>query len=87
MRGTDDVSGTFFFSYVDLEKDVPSKHPLRLIRLIVNDVVVSLDVEFDTRYTDFGRPSIAPERLIQGEPNSDPVLDPVRAAAGGVDEL
>ena len=38
---------------------------MRLIRLIVNDVVVSLDVEFDTRYTDFGLPSNAPERLIR----------------------
>ena len=38
---------------------------MRLIHLIVNDVVVSLDVEFDTCYTDFGRPSNAPERLIR----------------------
>ncbi len=64
MRGTDDASGTLF-SYVDLEKRVPSKHPLRLIRRIVNDALASLDAEFDTRYTDFGRPSIAPERLIR----------------------
>jgi hypothetical protein len=47
MRGTDDASGTLF-SYVDLEKRVPSKHPLRLIRRIVNDALASLDAEFDT---------------------------------------
>ncbi len=64
MRGTDDASGTLF-SYVDLEKRVPSKHPLRLIRRIVNDALASLDAEFDTRYTEIGRPSIAPERLIR----------------------
>ena len=65
LNGQCERDALFFFSYVDLEKRVPSKHPLLLIRLIVNDVVVSLDVEFDTCYTDFGRPSNAPERLIR----------------------
>ncbi|MEQ5872785.1 IS5 family transposase [Sagittula sp. NFXS13] len=54
MRGTDEASGSLF-SYVDLEERVPAGHPLREIRQIVNDVL----------YTDFGRPSIAPERLIR----------------------
>ena len=36
-----------------------------LIRRIVNDALASLDAEFDALYTDFGRPSIAPERLIR----------------------
>jgi hypothetical protein len=31
MRGTDARSGELF-SYVDLEKRVPAKHPLRLVR-------------------------------------------------------
>ncbi|WP_370160412.1 IS5 family transposase, partial [Limimaricola soesokkakensis] len=64
MRGTDEASGSLF-SYVDLEERVPERHPLRLIRRIVNDALASLDAELDALYTDFGRPSIAPERLIR----------------------
>ena len=64
MRGTDEAAGSLF-SYVDLEERVPARHPLRLIRRIVNDALASLDAEFDALYTDFGRPSIAPERLIR----------------------
>lgn len=64
MRGTDEASGSLF-SYVDLEERVPAGHPLRKIRKIVNDPLASLDSEFDALYTDFGRPSIAPERLIR----------------------
>ena len=64
MRGTDEASGSLF-SYVDLEERVPAGHPLRKIRQIVNDALASLDTDFDALYTDFGRPSIAPERLIR----------------------
>jgi transposase len=64
MRGTDKTSGSLF-SYVDLEERIPAVHPLRKIRQIVNDALMSLDAEFEALYTDFGRPSIAPERLIR----------------------
>ncbi len=64
VRGTDEAAGSLF-SYVDLEERVPARHPLRLIRRIVNDALASLNAEFDALYTDFGRPSIAPERLIR----------------------
>ncbi|MBS1302525.1 IS5 family transposase [Loktanella sp. SALINAS62] len=64
MRGTDEASGSLF-SYVDLGERVPAGHPLRKIRQIVNDALASLDAEFNALYTDFGRPSIAPERLIR----------------------
>ena len=64
MRGTDEASGSLF-SYVELEERVPEGNPLRKIRQIVNDALSSLDANFDALYTDFGRPSIAPERLIR----------------------
>jgi transposase len=64
MRGTDEKSGSLF-SYVDLEGRIPAKHPLRKIRQVVNDALASLDAEFEVLYVDFGRPSIAPERLIR----------------------
>jgi len=64
MRGTDEASGALF-SYVDLEERVPASHPLRKIRKIVNHALAGLDADFAALYTDFGRPSIAPERLIR----------------------
>ena len=64
MRGTDETSGSLF-SYVDLEERIPARHPLRKIRQVVNDALSSLDAEFEALYTDFGRPSIPPERLIR----------------------
>jgi transposase len=64
MRGSDEKIGSLF-SYVDLEDRIPAKHPLRLIRRIVNDALAVLDGEFASLYSDEGRPSIAPERLIR----------------------
>ncbi|OJH43082.1 transposase, partial [Paracoccus sp. SM22M-07] len=64
MRGTDETSGSLF-SYIDLKERIPAKHPLRKIRQVVNDALASLDGEFVPLYVDFGRPSIAPERLIR----------------------
>ena len=64
MRGTDEASGSLF-SYVDLEARIPVRHPLRKIRQVVNDALASQDGEFEALYTDCGRPSIPPERLIR----------------------
>lgn len=64
MRGEDSSSGNLF-SYVDLESRVPAKHPLRLIRTVVNEVLGSLSGEFERLYSSTGRPSIAPERLLR----------------------
>ncbi|MGS4948299.1 IS5 family transposase [Meridianimarinicoccus sp. RP-17] len=64
MRGVDETSGSLF-SYVDLEKRIPARHPLRKIRQVVNDALASLDADFKALYIDFGRPSIPPERLIR----------------------
>ncbi|PTR05280.1 transposase, partial [Cereibacter azotoformans] len=64
MRGTDETSGSLF-SYVDLEERIPARHPLRKIRRVVNDALVSMNAEFDRLYASDGRPSIAPERLLR----------------------
>jgi len=64
MRGEDRSSGSLF-SYVDLESRVPADHPLRLIRGIVNEVLVSLSAEFEGLYSHIGRPGIAPEKLLR----------------------
>lgn len=64
MRGQDQSSGSLF-SYVDLERRVPAKHPLRLIREVVNEVLTAMSAEFEKAYSSMGRPSIPPERLLR----------------------
>src|SRR4030081_2062251 len=64
MRGSDVRSGELF-SYVDLEKRVPAKHPLRLVRVVVNEVLSRRDGDFSRAFAIGGRPSIAPERLLR----------------------
>ena len=59
MRGSDRTTGSLF-SYVDVEARVPVQHPLRLIRRIVNEVLVSLDAESAALYEPTGRDSIPP---------------------------
>ena len=64
MRGEDRLSGSLY-SYVDLESRVPARHPLRLVRAIVNEVLASLSGEFERLYSPTGRPSIPPEKLLR----------------------
>jgi transposase len=64
VRGGDNRSGELF-SYVDLEARVRRDHPLRAIRLIVNEALVALEREFAALYSPMGRPSIAPEKLLR----------------------
>ena len=64
MRGTDRTSGSLF-SHFDLEERIPARHPLRKVHQVVNDALASLDGEFAALCADFGRFSIAPERLIR----------------------
>jgi transposase len=64
MRGSDERNESLF-SYVSLEARVPARHPLRLIREIVNAALSRLDGAFAGLYAAEGRPSIAPERLLR----------------------
>ena len=48
MRGSDETAGSLF-SYGDPEKRVRRDHPLRVIRGIVNETLITLLPEFDAR--------------------------------------
>ena len=63
MRGSDTRTGELF-SYVDLEKRVPAKHPLRQVRELVRAVLKDLSPSFGKLYSSAGRPSIPPEQLL-----------------------
>lgn len=64
MRG-EDAQQEAMFSYVSPEKRVPSEHPLRAIRAMVDQVLQAMSPRFAKLYSDVGRPSIAPERLLR----------------------
>ena len=64
MRGADRQTGKLF-SYVSPESLVPSDHPLRAIRLLVNAALERLSPAFSRIYADSGRPSIPPEKLLR----------------------
>jgi transposase len=64
MRG-DDQQQDGVFSYVSLEQRVPSSHPLRKIRQLVDEALAELSGRFDELYATTGRPSIAPEKLLR----------------------
>jgi len=53
------------FSYLSPEKRVPTCHPLRPIREMVDRALQALSPAFEKMYSAFGRPSIAPEKLLR----------------------
>src|SRR5271155_5391326 len=64
MRGKD-TQQSAMFSYVSPEERVPSDHPLRPIRTMVDVVLKGLSRSFGRLYIDWGRPSIPPEKLLR----------------------
>lgn len=64
MRGEDSKQEAIF-SYVSPEQRVPADHPLRPIRAMVDGILKEMSPQFAKRYSDVGRPSIAPERLLR----------------------
>lgn len=53
------------FSYFSPEERVPKSHPLRTIKHYADQTLTSLRTTFETMYSDTGRPSIPPERLLK----------------------
>ncbi len=64
MRGSDGMQESLF-TVAKLEDFVPSDHPLRPIRLLVNEALGRLNGLFNLIYADGGRASIAPEKLLR----------------------
>ncbi len=64
MRGNDGKQNELF-SYVSLEARVPRDHPLRKMREMVDEALEGLGPDFEQMYSQMGRPSIPPERLLR----------------------
>jgi transposase len=66
MRGEVDPQSRMF-SYFSPESRVPLDHPLRSIKAHTDRVLSELSEQFDALYSEIGRPSIPPERLLKGQ--------------------
>ena len=64
MRGSEERTDQLF-SYVSCEARVPPDHPLRPIRMIVDEALEVLSPQFEGLYAKTGRPSVAPEKLLR----------------------
>ena len=63
MRGQSEDQGRATLAYPDMF--VPSDHPLRRIKPIVDRALTNLSPRFDGLYSESGRPSIPPETLLK----------------------
>src|SRR6516225_10071744 len=66
MRGADDQQDQMF-SYLSPETRVRKDHPLRAIRAMVDEVLTRLSPRFNSMYSEVGRPSIPPEKLLRAQ--------------------
>ncbi len=64
MRGPD-IHQNAMFSYLSPEQRVPPDHPLRTLRQLTDRALKRLGPRFERMYSDLGRPSIAPEKLLR----------------------
>ena len=64
MRGSDQQQ-SHVFSYISPEQRVRKDHPLRPIRMMVDEVLKQLSPRFHKMYAKVGRPSIPPEQLLR----------------------
>ena len=64
MRGND-IQQSAMFSYLSPEERVPKNHPLRAIREFADRILRDLSPRFETMYSEMGRPSVAPEKLLR----------------------
>src|ERR1700675_3533266 len=64
MRGYDRPQSTML-SLVNPEQRVPASHPIRLIKELAEVALKELSPLFAQMYSEVGRPSIPPERLLK----------------------
>ena len=64
MRGYDRPQATML-TLVNPELRVPANHPIRLIKSLAEVALRELSPLFEQMYSEVGRPSIPPERLLK----------------------
>jgi transposase len=66
MRGQDRQQSNMF-SYLSPEQRVRQDHPLRAIRNMTDQALRNMSERFDEMYSEIGRPSIPPEKLLRAQ--------------------
>ncbi|HZD50496.1 MAG TPA: IS5 family transposase [Silvibacterium sp.] len=66
MRGIDHQQG-HVFSYLSPEERVRKDHPLRVVRVMTDEILREMSPLFDAMYARGGRPSIPPEKLLRAQ--------------------
>ena len=64
MRGRKDCQAQFFYS-IDVESRIRQDHPLRVLKRKMDSILVGMDALFSQAYSEHGRPSVPPERLLK----------------------
>jgi transposase len=64
MRGPDAMQESLF-TVAKLDDFVLTDHPLRVMRVLVNDALAAMTTRFNEICADTGRDSIAPEKLVR----------------------
>ena len=64
MRGSPDRQLSMLSS-LSTEDLIPANHPIRRIRVVVDEVLADLDAEFEAMYSTSGRRSVPPEQLLK----------------------
>jgi hypothetical protein len=63
IRGGDIQQGGMY-SYLSPEERIPAEHPLRAVRALLDEALSNISREFDHVYSEGGRASIRPERMV-----------------------
>ena len=64
MRGAE-AGQQVLFSYVAIDARIPTDHPLRAMKALLEPVLAELAPRFAAMYADGGRPSVPPEQLLR----------------------
>lgn len=65
MRGQADRQAVLFVAAIDLDSRVRTDHPLRAIKRMADEDLARMSRRLDAAYSNEGRPSVPPERLIK----------------------
>jgi transposase len=64
MRGRQDRQQSML-GWISIEARIPSDHPLRRIKKMADQELVGLSRVFERMYSNLGRPSVAPEKILK----------------------
>jgi len=64
MRGDERQQG-MLFTVVNWEERIPTDHPLRAVRALIDPILRDLSPQFEALYSRVGRPSVPPEQLLR----------------------